>query len=108
MRRPVAFALAIILIASVVTHAERYTAADGRLRAALAKQPYSPTGMSTGPNTMANGGIQQILEGMGATLRIDEAALTASEATEYGAWKRLGMALGHFADIVAKNERDPV
>jgi arginase len=55
---------------------------------------------------MANGGIQQILAGMGTVVRIDEAALTPSEATEYGGWKRLGMALGHFADIVAKNERD--
>jgi arginase len=55
---------------------------------------------------MANGGIQQILEGMGVMLRTDEAALTADENTEYGGWKRLGMALGHFADIVEKNERD--
>ena len=106
MRRPVAFALAVLLIASGVTHAQRYSTSDGRLRVALAMQPFSPTGTSSGPNTMANGGIQQILEDMGATLRIDEAALTSSEATEYGAWKRLGMALGHFADIVAKNERD--
>src|ERR1700752_3994550 len=106
MRRPVAFALALILFASAVTHAQRYTTSDGRLRVALAKQPFSPTGVSSGPNTMANGGIQQILEGMDAKLRIDEAALTPNEATEYGAWKRLGMALGHYADIVAKNERD--
>ena len=55
---------------------------------------------------MANGGIQQILEGMGVTLRIEAAALTPNEATEYGGWKRLGMALGHFAEIVTKNERD--
>ena len=39
-------------------------------------------------------------------LRIDEARLTTEEDTEYGGWKRLGMALGHFADIVTKNERD--
>ena len=106
MRRSLAFALAFFLIASGVTHAQRYTTSDGRVRVALAKQPFSPTGISAGPNTMANGGIQQILAGMNATVRIDEAALTPSEATEYGAWKRLGMALGHFADIVAKNERD--
>jgi arginase len=55
---------------------------------------------------MANGGIQQVLAGMGAVVRVEEAALTPDEATEYGGWKRLGMALGHFADIVAKNERD--
>jgi len=55
---------------------------------------------------MANGGIRQILAGMGTVVRVDEAALTTEEATEYGGWKRLGMALGHFSDIVAKNERD--
>ncbi len=106
MRRPIGLALAIFLIAPGVTHAQRYTTSDGRLRVALAKQPFSPTGFSSGPDTMANGGIQKILEEMGVTLRTDEAALTTDEATEYGGWKRLGMALGHFADIVTKNERD--
>jgi arginase len=106
MRRPIGLALAIFLLAPVVTHAQRYTASDGRLRVALSKQPFTPTGISAGPNTMANGGIQQILEEMGATIRVEEAALTPEEATEYGGWKRLSMALGHFSDIVAKNERD--
>jgi len=106
MRRLIGLALAIFLIAPGVARAQRYTTSDGRLRVALAKQPFSPTGISAGPNTMANGGIQQILEGMGVMLRTDEAALTADENTEYGGWKRLGMALGHFADIVEKNERD--
>lgn len=55
---------------------------------------------------MASGGVQQILGGMGALVRVEEAALTPDENTEYGGWKRLGMALGHFADIVTKNERD--
>jgi arginase len=55
---------------------------------------------------MANGGIQQLLANMGAVVRVDEASLIPDEATEYGAWKRLGMALGHFSDIVARNERD--
>ena len=106
MRRSIALALAISVFAPGLTYAQRYTTADGRLRVALVKQPFSPTGISAGPNTMANGGIKQILEGMGIMLRTDEAALTPDEATEYGGWKRLGMALGHFADIVAKNERD--
>ena len=106
MRRPIGLALAILLIAPGVTQAQRYTTSDGRVRVALAKQPFSPTGTSSGPNTMANGGIQQILEEMGVTLRVDEAALTPDEATEYGGWKRLGMALGHFAEIVTKNEHD--
>ncbi len=86
--------------------AQRYTDADGRLRVSLAQQPLSPNGRSTDPHTMAEGGIQRILAGMGATLRVDEARLTAEEATEYGGWKRLGMSLGHFADIVSRNERD--
>ena len=68
--------------------------------------PYSPTGTSVGPNTMANGGIQQILAGMNTDVRVAEVALTSPELTEYGAWKKLGWALGHFSDIVAKNERD--
>ena len=105
MRRLIVSVMPILLLMSEVAHAQRYTGPDGRLRVALAKQPFSPTGTSAGPNTMANG-IQQILEKMDAVVRIEEAALTSEEATEYGAWKRLGMALGHFADIVAKNEQD--
>lgn len=106
MQRMIVSVLAILLIVSGVTHAQRYTGPDGRLRVALAKQPFSPTGTSAGPNTMANGGIQQILANLDVVVRIEEAVLTPEEATEYGAWKRLGMALGHFADIVAANERD--
>ena len=105
-RRLIVSALAILLTGSALAQVQRYTGVDGRLRVALAKQPFSPNGISNGPNTMANGGIQQILANMRTVVRIDEAALTPEEATEYGGWKRLGMALGHFADIVAKNERD--
>jgi len=96
--------LGLALAASA--HAQKYTTADGRLRVALAKQPFQPNGTSVGPTTMANGGIQKTLADLGAVIRVDEAALTPDENTEYGGWKRLGMALGHFADIVAKNERD--
>ena len=106
MQKLIAPALAAVLLAPSLIEAQRYTGADGRLRVALSKQPFSPNGTSAGPNTMANGGIQQILASIGAVVRIEEAALTADEATEYGGWKRLSMALGHFADIVAKNERD--
>jgi arginase len=94
------------MMVPVTLAAQRYTSPDGRLRVALAKQPFSPNGTSAGPNTMANGGIQPWLAQLNATVRIDEAALTAEENTEYGGWKRLGMALGHFADIVSRNERD--
>lgn len=43
---------------------------------------------------------------MGARVRITEAARTAEEEMEYRGWKRPGMSLGHFADIVSQNERD--
>jgi len=80
--------------------------APAALRVALAKQPLRPDGTSPGPTTMADGGIQDTLARLGATVRVDEAALTAQQDSEYGGWKRLSMALGHFADIVAGSERD--
>ena len=76
------------------------------LRVALAKQPFSPTGISKGPSTMADGGIAKTLAEMGVDVRLQQAALTPEEEKEYGGWKRLGMALGHYADIVAANERE--
>lgn len=98
--------VAVCIAARASAQAPRYTGAEGKVRIALSKQPFSPTGTSAGPTTMANGGIQQQLTAMGATIRIEQAALTVAEEPEYGGWKRLGMALGHFADIVATNERD--
>ena len=52
---------------------------------------------------MADGGIQAVLETMGAVVRVAEAGLTRDEDTEYGGWKRLGFALGHLREIVSQN-----
>jgi len=103
--------LAVLFLTTLVAfpaaaHAQKYTGPDGRLRIALAKQPFSPNGTSRGPTTMAEGGIQEILAGMGAVVRVAESGLTTEEDTEYGGWKRLGMSLGHYADIVESNERE--
>src|SRR6185295_17491215 len=106
MRTLAAPALAVALLLPSLADAQRYTGADGKLRVSLAQQPFSPNGTSVGPRTMAQGGIQQILAGLGATVRVQEAVLTPDENTEYGGWKRLGMALGHFADLVSTNERE--
>jgi arginase len=106
MRCTITVAFVTAILVPSAARAQRYLDGSGHLRIALAQQPFSPTGTSRGPHTMLTGGIQQVLAGMGATVRIQEAALTADEDTEYGAWKRLGMALGHFADLVAQNERD--
>jgi arginase len=97
---------AAVLLFPTAARAQRYTAPDGKLRVALAQQPFSPNGTVPGPRTMANGGVQNILAELGAAVRVQEAALTAEENTEYGGWKRLGMALGHFADLVSTNERE--
>jgi len=94
------------LLIPSAAHPQKYSAPDRKLRVALVKQPFSPTGTSAGPNTMANGGIQQVLASMNTVVRVEEVSLTPQELTEYGSWKKLGWALGHFSDIVAKNERD--
>jgi arginase len=94
------------LVAPAAAAQQRYTAPDGALRVALAKQPFSPNGTSQGPNTMASGGIQDLLAQMGTTVRIVESRLTAQQDTEYGGWKRLGWALGNYSDLIAQNERD--
>ncbi len=105
-RTAAAAALLACLLVPSFAHAQKYVGTDGRLRVMLAKQPFSPTGTSRGPTTMAEGGIRQILERMGAVVRVEESALTPDEDTEYGDWKRLGMALGHYADIVAREQKD--
>ena len=99
-------AIAALLGSAAVTDAQRYTDASGHVRVALVKQPFLPNGTSPGPATMADGGIQAMLARDGAAVRVAEVQLTAQEDTEYGGWKRLSMALGHFADIVAQNERE--
>ncbi|HEX7121039.1 MAG TPA: arginase family protein [Gemmatimonadaceae bacterium] len=96
----------VLLAAPMVGAQQRYTGPDGKLRVALSKQPLSPNNRSPGPDRMATGGIQPILERLGAVVRVEEARLTEEEEAEYGGWKRLGMSLGHFADIVEKNERE--
>ncbi len=98
-----------VIVAAAPAAQNRYKDAgpSGKLRVALAQQPLGPNGPSKGPDTMLNGGIMKILSDLGVgTIRVDKAQLTPLEETEYGGWKKLGMSLGHFADIVSKNERD--
>ena len=96
----------LLLVMASVSAQQKDADPTGRIRVALAKQPLSPNGSSKGPTTMAEGGIQKILQDLGAVVRVDESRLTAEEDKEYGGWKRLGMSLGHFADLVSKNERE--
>lgn len=105
MRKLLALCLALGLVPSLAA-AQKYVGPDGKLRIALAKQPFAPNRQSEGPDTMASGGLIEKLEAMGATVRVSKAALTEEEDTEYGGWKRLGMALGHYGKTIAQNERD--
>jgi len=98
--------IAVLSLIAAPGAAQRYTDANGHLRVALVKQPFLPNGTAVGPTTMADGGIQPALTRLGATVRVSEVHLTTDEDTEYGGWKRLSMALGHFADAVAQNERE--
>ena len=77
IRRLAAVALVLVCALTPVAAQKKYAGADGKIRVALAKQPLSPTGPSKGPATMAEGGIQKILADLGATVRVDEAKLTA-------------------------------
>jgi arginase len=110
MRRCHVLYCSIAIVASVIAasgrQAQKYSTPLKKVRVALVKQPFSPNGLSKGPSTMAEGGIQQVLAGMNAEVRVQEAKLTPEEDKEYGGWKRLGMALGHFADLVTANERE--
>lgn len=101
MRILTAAALSLLAANGVLAQAP----ANSPLRVALVRQPFLPDGQSPGPATMANGGIQDTLARMGVTVRVDSIGLTAEENTEYGGWKRLAMALGHFSTVVAQDER---
>src|SRR5262245_1914727 len=98
--------LGVAVACAAASPRAQFTDAAGHLRIALVKQPFVPNGTSTGPTTMAEGGIQQALAGLGATIRVSDVKLTSEQEPEYGAWKRLGFALGHLGRIVAANARE--
>ncbi len=100
------FPLLLLFGVALATGQSQYVGPNGGLRVALVKQPFIPNGVSGGPTTMADGGIQDALGRLGASVRVQEIGLTAEEEPEYGGWKRLGYALGHFGRTVAANERD--
>ena len=104
--RTVISVLALLILAAPPAPKAQQAPEARRVRVALAQQPFSPTGLSKGPATMSDGGIQKTLAAMGVDVRVQQAALTSEEEKEYGGWKRLGLALGHYSDLVAQNERE--
>jgi arginase len=101
---------ALIVLAAAVVFAAADSSPQSNspapLRIALVKQPFIPNGVSKGPQTMADGGIQASLRALGAEIRVNEIALTTEQEPEYGGWKRLGYALGHLGRTVQQNVRD--
>ena len=98
--------LASAVMAASISAWQAGTRSVAPLRIALVKQPFVPNGVSAGPTTMASGGVQAELAKLGASVRVNEIALTKEQEPEYGGWKRLGYALGHLGRTVAANERE--
>jgi len=91
--------------------AERYLDAEGRVRVALVKMPYSGSRnvpeLSGGPDYLEEGGLPELLGGMNVVLRdTADVALTPEQDDDYGEWHRMGMASGNYAGLVADNERN--
>ena len=93
------------------TTERNYFNEDGTMRIAIAKQSQRPSSGGgknalDGPDVMADGGIQEILRGMNATVRVSNAELSEREKTEYGNWRKMGYANGRLADNIMQNEAD--
>ena len=105
-RSLIALIVLVVLTLGSVSALQQGQKPERQLRIALVKQPFVPNGVSVGPTTMASGGIQAELAKIGASVRVNEIALTKEQEPEYGGWKRLGYALGHLGRAVAANERE--
>jgi arginase len=111
MMRALAIVTAALAGAPAVLSAQGYVSAEGKLKVALVKMPYSGARnvaeLSDVPDYLAEGGIEARLEGLGVELEpLSTVELTPDEQREYGEWRRLGLANGHLAEIVAGNQRD--
>ena len=117
--KPLRYALAIALLPSLAlaqlvkkdtTTDRNYFDEDGTMRIAIAIQSHRPgsggKNALDGPEVMAEGGIQDMLRNMNATVRTSSAELSEREKTEYGSWRKMGYANGRLADNVMQNEAD--
>jgi arginase len=100
-----------VVLAPLPLSAQRYHDDDGKIRTALVKMPYrgarNVAELSEVPDYLEAGGIrEEITEWGGAPRATETVGLAASEANQYGEWHRLGLANGHLAEIVARNESE--
>jgi arginase len=100
-----------LAVAPAISSAQSYVSAEGKLKVALVKMPYSGSRnvaeLSDVPDYLAKGGIEARLAGLNVELKpIGTVELTPEERREYGEWHRLGLANGHLAETVAADRRD--
>jgi arginase len=100
-----------LILAPSVAAAQSYVSADGKLRVALVKMPYSGSRnveeLSDKPDYLAQGGIEELLAGIDVISKpMSTVALTEEEQKDYGEWHRLGRANGHLGEIIAENRRE--
>jgi arginase len=105
------FAVLAVLTVAHPAAAQKYRDADGKLRVALVKMPFSGERngpeYSGGPDYLEQGGLDSMLEALGARLKpAPTVKLTQEEDGDYGTWHRLGLANRHLGDFVAANERE--
>jgi arginase len=104
-------AILALLLATAPSVAAAQGAGGEAVKVALVKMPYSGSRnvaeLSVVPDYLEDGGIADVLRGMGVELEpITTVALTAEDQREYGEWHRLGLANGHVAEIVAERTRE--
>src|SRR5256885_6824368 len=94
----------------VVPFAQNTNGNGTPVRVALVKMPYvgerNVPDVSRGPDYLAQGGIQKLLEDLGVqTKQISTVALTADEEKAYGSWNHLALASGDLAKLVSEERR---
>lgn len=107
------FFVCIVLFIGLPTFvfAQKYIDSGGTVRVALVLNPYNGDRagpeLDEGPDRMANGGLKDILLGIGAEVRrVSTVKLSPEEEREYGRWNRLGIANGHLGDFASANEKE--
>ena len=94
----------------ITATAQDVIGADGRIRVALVKMPYTGSRnvaeLSETPDYLMSGGIADALIQQGAVLLpTTSIALTLEEEDDYGEWHRMALANGHLSETVAENTK---
>jgi arginase len=109
-KRCVALLLVGLTLLLAVSLAQNPASHENPVRVALFNMPYvgerNVPELSGGPDYLAQGGIQKLLEDRGFQTKLVPAVkLTSEEDSAYGSWNRLALANGDLAKIVAEERR---